>query len=124
METVLVIIDQFLQMKPVRWLLLGLVVAMIIITGFSVSRQKLLSLQLSAEKGQSATYAAHLKLQNEAILASNAEYQTQQDNMKNAKSKADQLKKDADDWRKVALRTPLTGSCDEMVTQVIGAIRQ
>lgn len=117
-------IDLVLQNAIVRWLLLIATVSMLVITGFSVSRQKILSMQLDAARGQAATYQAHLQVQNEAIIKANKDYDQQLKRTQEAKGRADiiaaELKRRLEDIR----NTPLTGSCDEMVNQVIQEVRK
>ena len=120
----LLIIDNILGIKPVQYLLLLVSVSFVLLSVFLGIRVKYLSTQLEISKGQTATYAAHLKIQNESILQMNQEQQAQQQQMSDAASKADWIKKDAEAWRKKALGTPLTGTCDQMVDQVIEAVKK
>ena len=52
------LIDSFLQLMPVRWLLLVLTVFFIIVTAYSVIRQKALGIELELSKAANSEYRA------------------------------------------------------------------
>jgi len=118
------VVDGFLAVPAVRWLLLLSVVVMSTITGFSMSRQYVLSLQLDAAKGQVATYETHLKIQNEAIVKAGEEAKMQQQKITEANAKAKDIKNALEDWRKKVNEIKLVGTCEQMVDQVITAVKE
>lgn len=117
-------IDLILQNVVVRWMLLVATVAALATATWCKIQIGTVRLQRDAAQGQSATYQAHLQLQNEAIIQMTKEHAAQQQRIATATAKAKQLQEESNAWRKKALNTPLTGSCEEMVNQVIESIRQ
>jgi len=117
-------IDLILQNVVVRWMLLVATVAALATATWCKIQIGTVRLQRDAAQGQAATYQAHLQLQNEAIIQMNKDHATQQQRTATATAKAKQLQEESDAWRKKALSTPLTGSCEEMVDQAIESIRQ
>lgn len=81
-------------------------------------------LQRDAAKGQSKTYEAYLQFQNREIRQANKEYEAQQAQVQEATVRAARIKKDAESWRKKAQSTPLTGTCENMVDQVLAELKQ
>lgn len=128
MITILKGIDTFLEaaclLRSVRWLLIVTITTLLAVAGYSMARQKALSLQRDAAKGQAATYWAHLDIQNASIRQAGKEAAAQQKQMVAAQEQAGRIRAEGEAWRKKAQQTPLTGTCDEMLDQVIEAVRR
>lgn len=120
---ILLTIDKILALPVVRWLLLAATVAAIATATWCKLQIGTVRLQRDAAQGQAATYRAHLEVQNEAILKAGQEYTAQRKQATAANNKAEEMRRELDRWRKEAGKTPLTGDCEQMVNQVIGAIR-
>lgn len=127
METALLIartIDKILQNAVVRWLLLAAMSAATIYALWCRGQIGIVALQRDAAKSQASTYLGHLENQNAAILKAGQEAAAQKQKIADAAASADQLRKEAAEWRRKALNTPLTGTCDDMVDQVIQAVKE
>lgn len=120
--------DAFLEaaclLRSARWLLVTIITTLIVVAGFSMARQKVLSLQLAAAKGQTAMYVSALKMQNESILKAGEETKLQHEKMDAANAKAAEMKRDLEAWRKKVNQIELVGTCDQMVDQVIAAVKE
>lgn len=115
-------VDSFLAIPAVRWLLFVVVLIMLTVTGYSMSRQYFLSLQLSAAKGQVATYLAHLEVQNAAVRQLDEDSKRAKARISDANKEAARLREELDIWKK---KPPVfTGTCDEMVKQAIAEVRR
>lgn len=121
-------IDTFLEaaclLRSVRWLLIVTITTLIVVAGFSMARKKVLSLQLAAAKGQTAMYVSALKMQNDAILKDAEDAKKQQQVMDVAATKAAAMEKALKEWRKRFSQIELVGTCDQMVDQVIAAVKE
>ena len=121
-------IDTFLEaaclFRSVRWLLIVTITTLLVVAVFSMSRQWVLALQLDAAKGQTAMYVSALKMQNESILKDGEEAKHQQEKMDAANVKAAAMKRDLEAWRKKLSQVVLVGTCDQMVDQVISAVKE
>lgn len=116
-------IDLFLQNVFVRWALLIITVAALGAATWAKLHLKTVQLQRDAAEGKAATCNATLDMQNTAISKAADATRAKQNQLNEAAKHADDIKKDRDAWRKKALSTPLTGSCDEMVEQVIESLK-
>ena len=121
---ILIAIDKILQLAPVRWGLLVMATAATVYALWCRGELGVVRLQRDAANGQAATYRAHLETQNAAVIKAGAEAEAHQKRLAATAATAKQMKQEADKWRKKALETPLTGTCDEMVDQVIQTIKQ
>lgn len=124
MEAAVIAIDAIIATKPVRWLLLVLVALLLVVSGVSMLRQKALSLQLSAAKGDKAEYAAYLLTQNAAIKKQGDAMQALLEKLQKANAEAakvrEQMKKRQQELGQIILR----GDCPEMVQQVLDEVRK
>lgn len=120
---ILLTIDKILALPVVRWLLLATTVAAVATATWCKLQIGTVRLQRDAAQGQAATYQAHLQVQNAAIIQSGQEYKRQQNRTASAAAKAEEMAREAEKWRKKWREQPLTGTCDQMVDQVIHAIR-
>ena len=112
----LVILNKVLDLKPVQYLLLVSVVVLVVVSGYSMARQKVLSLQLDAANGNLATYAAHIEAQNAAVIKAGAEYEEQKKKALIAQQEAEKLRQRVYDMGKIII-APTT--CAEMVLQAV-----
>jgi hypothetical protein len=124
MEAALIIIDTFIATKPVRWLLLVLTTTLLVVTGVSLVRQKALSLQLSAAKGDVAVYAASLGAQNAAIVKQGEAMQHMQKQSENARNEAARIRQAWQQREKQLNELKLVGDCPDMVQQVLAEVRK
>lgn len=128
MTAILAGIDKFLEaaclLRSFRWLLIVTIATLLVMSGFSMARQKVLSLQLDAAKGQTAMYVSALKMQNESILKDAEDAKKQQQVMDAAATKAAAMEKALKEWRKRFSQIELVGTCDQMVDQVIAAVKE
>lgn len=120
----MLLLDAILELKPVQYLLLFIIAVLLLVTGYSTIRQKALSLQLAAAKGEKAEYAAQLLTQNAAITKQGQDMDRllKQVQAANAEIVAAQLrlKKRQQDLGKLIL----TGSCDDQVQQIIDEVKK
>lgn len=127
METALLIvktIDKLLENVVVRWLLLAALISATVYALWCRGQLGIVALQRDAAKVQATTYLSQLEIQNAAILKAGQEADSQKQKIADAATRAEQLRKEAAEWRKKALNTPLTGTCDNMVDQVIQAVKE
>ena len=79
-------------------------------------------LQRDAAQGQVATYQAHLEIQNAAIRQLDVDTQNAKTKIAGAKKEAARLQDELDKWKR---KPPVfTGTCDEMVQQVLAEVRK
>jgi len=116
-------IDLVLQNVVVRWLLLIATIAAIATATWCKIQIGTVRLQRDAAQGREASCMAGLNMQNEAVKQAGKESEAQKQKIADARTKAEQAKKEADEWRKIAQKTPLTGTCEQMVDQVIKAVQ-
>jgi outer membrane murein-binding lipoprotein Lpp len=121
---ILKIIDAALDIKAVQYLLLVLVIALLVVSGFNIARQKVLSLQLSAANGDKAQYASALLTQNAAIKKQGDDMQQMQKQIQEANSKAADMKAALKKRMTQINEVVLTGDCPQMVQQVIDEVRK
>ena len=121
--TILTVIDGILAMPVVRWLLLVTTAVAVAAALWCRGELGVVRLQRDAAKGQAAMYVSALDMQNASIREADQEAAAQQRQMALARENANRIKAEGEAWRKKAQQTPLTGSCDEMVDQVIEAVR-
>lgn len=118
------VLDAILGLRPVQYLQLFIVAALVLATGYSIIQQKLLSLQLAAAKGDKAQYAAQLLTQNSAIIKAGQDMdrllkQVQAANAETAAARQRLKKRQAELGRII-----LTGSCDDQVLQILNEVRK
>lgn len=116
-------LDLAFKIQFVRWVVALSIVSFMAISIWQASSRHVLKQALDQAKQDKAAYAERLESQNAAILKAGADKQAQDAAIASATKKADKYKQEAEEWRRNALRDPLTGSCDEMVDQVIGALQ-
>lgn len=124
MEAAVIAIDAIIATKPVRWLLLVLVALLVVVSGYSLLRQKALSLQLSAAKGEKAEYAAHLLTQNAAIVKAGLDMEQLLKKLQAANAEAAKIREDLKKRQAELGRIILKGTCPEMVQQVLDEVRK
>ena len=124
MEAAVIAIDAIIATKPVRWLLLVLVALLLLVSGFSLARQRVLSLQLSAVKGEKAEYAAHLLTQNAAIIKAGLDMEQLLKKLQAANAEAAKIGEDLKKRQVELGRVILKGTCPEMVQQVLDEVRK
>ena len=123
METIIAI-DAIIATKPVRWLLLVLVALQLVVSGYSLINQKMLSLQLAAAKGEKAQYAAQLLTQNSAIIKAGQDMDKLLKRLQAANAETE-IKRRLLAKRQAELgRIVLTGGCDEQVQQILDQVRK
>jgi chemotaxis response regulator CheB len=120
---ILLTIDKILALPVVRWLLLAATIAAVATATWAKLQIGTVRLQRDAAQGQSATYAAHLQHQNAAIRQAGKEAAAQRKQVSEANQKAAEMRQAAEKWRREAGKIVLVGTCDQMVDQVITAIK-
>lgn len=124
MTAILTIIDGFLSLPVVRWLLLAATVAALATATWCKLQIGTVRLQRDAAKGQSATYEAHLNLQNAAIIKQGADMEKLLKKLQTATASVEQerekLKKRQIEVREVILQGP----CPDMVQRVLDEVRK
>ena len=120
----LLLINSLLDLRPVQYLLLVLTVTLLVVTGVSLVRQKALSLQLSAAKGDVAVYAASLGAQNAAIVKQGEAMQHMQKQSENARNEAARIRQAWQLREKQLNELKLVGDCPDMVQQVLAEVRK
>jgi hypothetical protein len=121
---ILLTIDKILALPVVRWFLLAATVVSIATATWCKLQIGTVRLQRDAAEGRAATCNAALDAQNAAVAKAGAEAAEKRKQLAEAAKQAEWIKKEADAWRKKALGTPLTGNCDQMVEQVIEAVKR
>lgn len=116
-------VDGFLKFPLVRWFLLVSVVALMIAAGAYKAQLSICQARLEVAHGNIATYAAYIETQNAAVLQAGRQAEEHKKTLHDAAKKSAALREEKELWRKRALGTPLTGTCDQMVDQMIQAIR-
>jgi len=127
METILAadkLLTAACQLRAVRWAIVAALAALLASTGWLTAKNYLLNLQVKAVKSDNATLTAQLDLQNAAIIRQGKDYDQQLKRAQEAKYRADTIAADLKRRLSAIRNTPLTGSCDEMVGQVIQEVKK
>jgi len=124
MTGLLLVLDNILALQPVRWLLLVVTTLLVVVAGFSLVRQKALNLQLQAEKGTNAIYAAQMLTQNASIIKQGEAMQQMQKQVENARVEASKIKQAWQQREKQLNELKLVGDCPQMVQQVLDEVRK
>ena len=122
--SMLMIIDNILALQPVRWLLLCGITLLLVLSAYSLVRQKALSLQLAAANGDKAQYVASLLSQNAAIQKQGEAMQQIQKQAQAARNEADKIKQAWQKRQKQLNEVKLEGTCENMVQQVLDEVRK
>ena len=120
----LLLINSLLDLRPVQYLLLVFTATLLVVTGVSLVRQKALSLQLSAAKGDVAVYAASLGAQNAAIAKQGEAMQQMEKQAENARNEAARIRQVWQQREKQLNELKLVGDCPDMVQQVLAEVRK
>lgn len=127
MET-LIAIDKALaaacSLRVVRWSILILIGGLLIAWVYVGIKNKALSLQVSALKGEKAEYAALLLTQNAAIKKAGDDMAELQKRRQEASRKAADLSKQLQNRQAEINRLELTGDCPDMVQQIVEEVRK
>ena len=118
---ILLAVDKFLQIPLVRWFLLISTVALLIAGITYKARLGVCELQLRAAKGDIATYAAHIELQNVSIIKAGQEYAEAKKRARVAQQKSAEMKKQLDDMQQIIIAPAV---CEDMVSQAIREVRR
>ena len=114
-------VDDFLSLTMVRWFLLVSTIALMLTVFIYKGRLAISDLQLQAAKGDVAAYAAHIEVQNAAIIKATQEYEESKKKLLTATQQAEKLKKQLDDMGKIIV---LPGTGEDMVKQVIKEVKK
>lgn len=121
-------VDKFLEaacmLKPFRWLLVVIILTLAVVTTTLGVRNFYLANTVKGLKGEVTGLEKDIETQNGYIAKAGEEKKAQDERIAAAGSKSEQLRREAAAWRKKALETPLTGSCENMVDQVIQSVKQ
>lgn len=120
---ILVIIDKILGLRPVYWAVSVCAVGLLILFLFTKARLGVLTLERDAALGREAQLQSALQLQNQAVLQANEQAKFRAAKLQEANDRAKQLTIERDKWKKEALAKPLTGTCDDMVNQVMESLQ-
>ena len=120
----IIIIDNILSSKPVRWLLLVLVITCIVVTGASLIRQKGLKAELSATKEQYANLQGSLAAQNILVDKAGEDMEKLEKKLDKALSEAKKQSEELKKRKQEFANIKLTGSCENMVQQVVEELRK
>jgi len=123
MMTILAIINGVLDLRPVQYLLLVLVVGFAISAFVFRARVGILTLERDAALGREAQLQAAIRVQNQAVLQANEQAKYRAAKLREAEDRAKLLQIERDKWKKEALAKPLTGTCEDMVDQVLESLQ-
>lgn len=112
------------SLRVVRWSILAAAAGLIVgLTWYGI-KNKALSLQVSALKGEKAEYAAQLDVQNAAIKKAGDDMAELQKRAQAASRKAADLSKQLQNRQTEINRLELTGDCPDMVQQIVEEVRK
>lgn len=120
---ILVIIDKILGLRPVYWAVSVCTVGLLILFLFTKARLGVLTLERDAALGREAQLNSALQMQNQAVLQANEQAKFRAAKLNAAEDKAKLLSIERDKWKKEALNKPLTGTCEEMVSQIMESLQ-
>lgn len=124
METALLVIDGIIASKPGRWALMLLAVVACLFAFWCRGQLGVVRLQRDAAQGQSATYRAHLDIQNAAIIKQGDDMERLLKQLQAAtadvEKEREKLKKRQIEVREVILQGP----CPDMVQRVLDEVRK
>lgn len=122
----LVTLDKLLEslclIRPFRWLLVGLIVALVAAAGWYGVKSYMLTLQVKGLKADNANLTAAVDVQNAAIEKQGKDMAELQKRLQAANGKAQALGRELQQRQADILALELTGDCPDMVQQVINEV--
>ena len=124
----LLTLDELLEslclIRPFRWLLVGLIVALVAAAGWYGARSYLLTLQVKALKSDNATMSAHIDAQNAAIEKQGKDMADMQKRAQAANQRADALTRKLQQRQNEMAALVLSGDCPDMLQQIVREVRK
>lgn len=120
---ILAVVDKILGLRPVYWVVSVCAVGLLVAFLFTKARVGVLVLERDAALGREAQLQSAIQLQNQAVLQANEQAKFRAAKLQEANDRAKQLTIERDKWKKEALAKPLTGTCDDMVNQVMESLQ-
>lgn len=120
----LIAIDKLLALTSVRWLLVVGISGCLVVTGYSLMRQKQLNrLNLELES-RIATYSQQVAVQAAFVEQAGVDMEKLQKRLDMALSEAKKRQQELEKRKRELINMPLTGDCENMVQQVVNELRQ
>lgn len=120
----LIAIDKLLALTSVRWLLVVGISGCLVVTGYSLMRQKQLNrLNLELES-RIATYSQQMAIQAAFVEQAGVDMEKLQKRLDMALSEAKKRQQELEKRKRELINMPLTGDCENMVQQVVNELRQ
>lgn len=120
----LIAIDKLLALTSVRWLLVVGISGCLVVTGYSLMRQKQLNrLNLELES-RIATYSQQMAIQAAFVEQAGGDMDRLQKRLNIALSDAKKKQAELEKRKREIINMPLTGNCENMVQQVVNELRQ
>ena len=124
MSAVLTIIDGFLALPVVRWLLLAATVAAMATATWCKIQIETVRLQRDAAKGQASIYFGALDMQNSAIIAQGKDMENLIKRLKAAQADVEKSREALKKRQAEVTEIVLHGDCPDMVQQVLDEVRK
>jgi hypothetical protein len=120
----LIAIDKLLALTSVRWLLVVGISGCLVVTGYSLMRQKQLNrLNLELES-RIATYSQQMAIQAAFVEQAGGDMDRLQKRLDMALSEAKKRQQELEKRKRELINMPLTGDCENMVQQVVEELKR
>lgn len=119
---ILAIVDKILGLRPVYWAASVCAIGLLVAFLFTKARVGVLTLERDAALGREAQLHSAVQMQNQAVLQANEQAKFRAIKLKEAEDKAKLISIERDKWKKEALNKPLTGTCEQMVDQLMESL--
>jgi hypothetical protein len=120
----LIAIDKLLALTSVRWLLVVGISGCLVVTGYSLMRQKQLNrLNLELES-RIATYSQQMAIQAAFVEQAGGDMDRLQKRLDMALSEAKKRQQELEKRKRELINMPLTGDCENMVQQVVQELKR
>ena len=120
----LVAIDKLLALTPGRWLLVVGMSGCLVVTGYSLMRQKQLNRLNFELESRIATYSQQMAVQAVFVEQAGEGMEKLQKKLDGALSEAKKRQAELEKRKREIINMPLTGDCENMVQQVVEELRK
>lgn len=117
-------IDKILALAPVRWLLVVGMSGCLVVTGYSLMRQKQLNVLNVTLEQRIAAYSQQVAVQAAFVEQAGVDMEKLQKRLDMALSEAKKRQQELEKRKRELINMPLTGDCENMVQQVVQELKR
>lgn len=120
----LIAIDKLLALTSVRWLLVVGISGCLVVTGYSLMRQKQLNVLNVTLEQRIAAYSQQVAVQAAFVEQAGVDMEKLQKRLDMALSEAKKRQQELEKRKRELINMPLTGDCENMVQQVVQELKR